>query len=350
MLKQASHFRLSGVPITCEHYGQGHINTTYRIRTDVGNDYILQKVNHRVFNNPVALMNNVVAVIDFLKKGAKDPRSVLTLVPTVDDKAFYWDGEGEMWRVYEFVAGSLTLERVETPMDFYESGAAFGSFQRSLAGFDARMLVETIPRFHDTPHRYTQLKEAIKSDAAGRLKEVGREVSFLTEREDYACKLMQMLAEGSLPLRVTHNDTKLNNVLFDKDTRKALCVIDLDTVMPGLSVNDFGDSIRYGASTAAEDEVDLERVTLSLEMFEAYTRGYLSHCELADVERDCLCDGAKMMTLECGIRFLTDYLNGDIYFNIARPGHNLDRARTQLRLVADMERKWDSMRRIVDMM
>ena len=344
----AACFALKGTPVSCELYGNGHINTTCLVRTDTGNKYILQKINRHVFHDPEALMRNIAAVTGFLRRSVTDSRSVLNLVPTRNGEPFHRDEDGEIWRVYDYVSGSIVLERAETPYDFRESGAAFGRFQRQLTDFDATSLIETIPKFHDTPHRYAQLKEAIKKDTAGRVKDAEREISFAMERESCAQTLMCLQTDGTLPLRVTHNDTKLNNVLFDRDTRKALCVIDLDTVMPGLAVNDFGDSIRFGASTAAEDETDLDKVSLSLELFEAYTVGYLSNSGLTDAERACLCDGAKMMTLECGIRFLADYLSGDVYFRTARPGHNLDRARTQLKLVADMERKWDEMRNIVE--
>ena len=347
MIERTTRFMLTGMPVYCEPYGNGHINTTSLVKTDMGCEYILQKVNKHVFKEPKSLMRNVAAVTDYLKQSAEDPRSVLTLIPTLEGDPFYFDEDGETWRVYDFVANSLALERAETPDDFYESGVAFGRFQKALTGFDASILSETIPRFHDTPNRYKQLRDAMRSDPMDRLREVKVELDFVFAQEDYAQTLVCLQIEGTLPLRVTHNDTKLNNVLFDSNTRKALCVIDLDTVMPGLSANDFGDSIRFGASTAAEDEVDLSKVSLSMAMFEAYTRGYISSSDLTSAERIHLCDGAKMMTLECGIRFLTDYLAGDTYFRIGRPSHNLDRARTQFKLVTDMELKWSKMQQIV---
>ena len=226
---------------------------------------------------------------------------------------------------------------------------AFGTFQNQLADFPAETLSETIPRFHDTPNRYTLLREAINADRMGRVKDVQYEIGFYLFHEAEAGVLMDMSRRGELPLRVTHNDTKLNNVMLDKRLRTPLCVIDLDTVMPGLVANDFGDGIRFGASTAAEDERDLSKVTMSLELFEAYAGGFLGACgkRLNQGEIETLPMGAKLMTLECGVRFLTDYLNGDVYFHITRPEQNLDRARTQMTLVKDMETKWDRMQRII---
>ena len=255
------------------------------------------------------------------------------------------DGDGEYWRMYSFISDSVCYQHTRSGELLRESGAAFGAFQRSLAEFPARELCETIPRFHDTPNRYAAFKAALDSDAHGRAKYVGREIDFILEREEYAGVLMSRRAEGALPLRVTHNDTKLNNVLFDRRTKKSLCVIDLDTVMPGLSVLDFGDSIRFGASTAAEDERDLDKVSFSQPLFEAYAEGFLSVCgeSLTECEIDSLCDGAAVITLENGVRFLTDYLSGDVYYRVSYDGHNLDRCRTQLKLVACMESRRDAM-------
>ena len=294
-------------------------------------------------------MRNIAAVTGYLARRDPDPRRVLTLVPTHEGAPYCVDAEGEYWRVYEFVTDSLCLDRAETAEDFYQSGVAFGPFQTQLADFPAETLSETIARFHDTPARYEALRAAIRADALGRAKDAEPELRFALEREQAAAELMRLLREGKLPLRVTHNDTKLNNVMLDRATRAPLCVIDLDTVMPGLVANDFGDSIRFGASTAAEDEKDLDRVSLSLPLYETFARGFVGACgaRLTQLERDTLPVGAKLMTLECGVRFLTDYLQGDTYFAIHRPEHNLDRCRTQFRLVADMERKWDEMGEIV---
>ena len=344
-----SRFVLDGNPVSCERYGNGHINHTYLLLTDKPHAYILQGLNTRVFKDIPGLMNNLIAVTDYLRKQDDDPRHVLTLVPTTDGKPYLATEDGEYWRLYEFVTDSLCLDKPESLNDLHQSGVAFGRFQNQLAGFPAETLTETIPRFHDTPNRYELLKQAVHENRAGRLVEVQYELGFYMTHEREAATLMDMCRRGELPLRVTHNDTKLNNVMLDKDLRTPLCVIDLDTVMPGLAANDFGDSIRFGASTAAEDEKDLDKVTMSLELFEAYARGFLSECgkRLTQNEIETLPMGAKLMTLECGVRFLTDYLNGDIYFHVARPEHNLDRARTQMKLVQDMETKWGRMQQIV---
>ena len=259
------------------------------------------------------------------------------------------EAEGEFYRMYDFVHDSICLDAPETDEDFYQSAVAFGSFQRQLADFPANELSETIPRFHDTPNRYRALRAAIEKDALGRAASCREEIEFALTREADAAVMMNLLAAGELPLRVTHNDTKLNNVMLDAKTRKPLCVIDLDTVMPGLAANDFGDSIRFGANTGAEDEKDLKKISLSLARYEAFARGFLEACGMAltPKEIETLPWGAKLMTLECGVRFLTDYLEGDTYFRIHRPEHNLDRTRTQFALVADMEKKWTQMCDIV---
>ena len=343
------HFQLDGLPISCARYGSGHINETYLLVTSRPHLYILQKLNPRVFGNLTGLMNNVIAVTEHLRKKDPDPRHSLILVPTVDGKPYLMTDNGECWRLYEFVLNSLCMDKPETSEDFRQSGVAFGQFQNQLADFLAETLVETIPHFHDTPDRYRLFREAIAADKAGRLKAVKADVDAYLAHEEEAATLINLLNVGELPLRVTHNDTKLNNVMLDLSTRQPLCVIDLDTVMPGLAANDFGDSIRFGASTAAEDEKDLSKVTMSLDLFRIYAEGFLSACgsRLTDKEIETLPMGAKLMTLECGVRFLTDYLNGDIYFRVAYPEHNLDRCRTQLKLVTDMETKWDEMQQII---
>lgn len=343
-------FQLEGTPIYCERYGNGHINETYHVKTDTGREYILQLINHHVFRDVPALMENITAVTRHLASRDSRPRHVLTLVPTADGETYAKDADGEYWRLYDFITESLCLDKPETAADFYQSGVAFGTFQNLLADFPADTLHETIPRFHDTPNRYANLHKAIKEDVCGRAANVQSEIERALGWEKDADALMSLYREGTLPLRVTHNDTKLNNVMLDAKTRQALCVIDLDTVMPGFAANDFGDSIRFGAATAAEDETDLSKMTMSLELYETYAKGFLGACgsRLTQTEIGSLPMGAKLMTLECGIRFLTDYLQGDVYFHIRRPGHNLDRCRTQLQLVADMETKWDKMCEIVE--
>ena len=341
-------FAIAGEAASCERYGNGHINETYLAVSTSGARYILQKINQTVFRDVPALMRNISSVCEFLRARDPDPRHSMRIVPPREGGSFLCDESGAAWRMYDFVEDSLCLEAPETAEDFYQSAVAFGTFQRQLAEFPAETLAETIPHFHDTPDRFRQLHEAADSDPLGRKKLVARELEFAFAREEEAGALVGMLAKGELPLRVTHNDTKLNNVMFDASTRKPLCVIDLDTVMPGLAAYDFGDSIRFGASTAAEDERDLEKVTMSLPLFETFVRGFTSACTtLTANERETLPMGAKLMTLECGIRFLADYLVGDTYFRIHRPDHNLDRCRTQFKLVADMEAKWAEMARIV---
>lgn len=344
-----SQFRLSGRVIDCTRLGGGHINRTYLLVTAKPHLYILQWLNGNVFKNLTGLMANVVAVTEYLHRQSDDPRSALTLVPTLTGQPYLLTPEGDCWRVYEYITDSICLEAAETPDDLRQSGVAFGMFQNQLADFPAATLTETIPHFHDTPDRFRLLREAVHADAFCRLEGVRGDVERYLAHEKEADTLHALLRAGELPLRVTHNDTKLTNVMLDETTRRPLCVIDLDTVMPGLAAHDYGDAIRFGASTAAEDETDLRRVSLSMEMYEAFTEGFLSACgeRLTPKEIETLPMGAKLMTLECGVRFLTDYLNGDVYFATSRPGQNLDRARTQLTLAEDMERHWDEMQAVI---
>ena len=348
MKKILQQFRLDAPAVSCDKYGCGHINETYLVVTEQQTRYILQKINHHIFKDVPALMGNIAAVTNHLAKQTDDPRRVLTLVPKTEGQSYYQSEDGCYWRVYVFVEDAVCLQLPETPMDFYESAVAFGSFQQMLKDFPAETLCEVIPNFHNTADRYRIFHEVLAKDPMGRAKEVASEIRFVLDREEEAGTLVRLLQAGKLPLRVTHNDTKLNNVMLDAQTRTALCVIDLDTVMPGLSLYDFGDSIRFGAASAAEDEQDLSKMEMRLDLFEIYTKGFLSACPgLTETEREMLPMGAKLMTLECGVRFLTDYLDGDHYFATHRPGHNLDRARTQFKLVADMETKWEQMHQIV---
>ena len=342
-------FSLDSKPISCERYGCGHINVTYLVVTESGRRYILQKINNNIFKDVPGLMGNIAAVTKYLRTIISDPRGVLTLVPTTDGADYLEFEDGSFWRVYDFVEQSLCLQAPESADDFYQSAVAFGTFQQQLKDFPAETLCEVIPNFHNTVDRYRIFKEALAADVCGRAASVKAEIDFALAREEEAGTLVNMLAEGKLPLRVTHNDTKLNNVMLDEATRKPLCVIDLDTTMPGLSLYDFGDSIRFGAATAAEDEKDLSKMVMDINLFETYTKGFLSACPgLTQNERDMLPMGAKLMTLECGVRFLTDYLSGDTYFRTHYEGQNLDRCRTQFKLVADMESKWEEMKRIVE--
>ena len=341
-------FPLRGRVVLLEPYGSGHINDTYRVVTDRGVQYILQRINRHVFPNVEGLMANISAVTAFLGARGKDPREAMSLVRTRADKAYFEDAEGGCWRVYDFIENSVCLQKIEKPADFYECGLAFGRFQGIMAEFPAETLVETIPDFHNTPDRFEKLRKAVAADAAGRAADVSEEIDFALSLESEAGRLHAMRLSGELPTRVTHNDTKINNVLMDRYSGKALCVIDLDTVMPGLAAYDFGDSIRFGAASAAEDEEDLGRMRLDVDLFETYARGYLNACEsLTRPERETLPLGAFTMTLECGVRFLTDYLDGDRYFKIHRPDHNLLRCRTQFTLAADIRRHMPQLSRIV---
>ncbi len=344
-----SQFRLDGRVIACTPTGGGHINRTYLVVTSRPRLYILQWLNGQVFKDLTGVMRNVVAVTEYLHARVEDPRGTLTLVPTCSGKPYLLTEAGDVWRVYDYILDSVCLSAAESSEDLRQSGVAFGAFQNQLADFPAASLKETIPHFHDTPDRFRIFREAIAEDRAGRLSSVQDEVARYLAHEGEADVLHALLRSGEIPLRVTHNDTKLTNVMLDDATRAPLCVIDLDTVMPGLAAHDFGDAIRFGASTAAEDEPDLDKVEMSLEMYEAFTEGFLSACgdRLNRREVETLPWGAKLMTLECGVRFLTDYLNGDVYFATHRPDQNLDRARTQLKLVEDMERKWDEMNAVI---
>ena len=347
MEKAVYAFRLCGEPVKCTPFGHGHINSTFKIETDQGNEYVLQRINTYVFKDPIGLMNNAGAITDYIRERVNDPRLALHFLTTKDGKFYYEDEKGEFWRMYDFVGG-FCLDTPEREEDFYQSALAFGRFQQMLSEFPAETLAETIPEFHNTIDRYRQFKESVAADRMGRLETCKADVEFLLAREEMGSRLQKLREAQVLPLRVTHNDTKLNNVLLDKVTRESLCVLDLDTVMPGLSAYDFGDSIRFGAATAAEDERDTSKMEMDLHLFEVYTRGFLEAAtNLTDEELRALPMGAYTMTLECATRFLKDYLDGDVYFSVKYPEHNLVRARTQIKLVADMETKLDEMNAIV---
>jgi len=353
----ASRFAIEGRFLMAEPYGCGHINSTYCLYYDREScppmRVILQKINTDIFRDPEGLMNNIALVTDHIRsKNTDSPdvdRCTLTVIPTVEGDLFYRNEEGDCYRAYVFVENSFSLQQVENAAQFESLAATFGTFQNQLADFDASQLTESIPDFHNTVKRYEAFERAVEENLVGRAETVAEEIAFAKARKADASCLLEELKVGNLPLRVTHNDTKLNNVLFDADSGKALCVIDLDTVMPGLVHYDFGDSIRFGASTAAEDEKDLSKVEMDLSLFEAYTRGFLATCgkTLTEKEIAYLPFSAKLLTYECGMRFLTDYLNGDTYFKIHYPDQNLDRCRTQFKLVADMEEKMETMQHIV---
>ncbi|MCR5788521.1 MAG: aminoglycoside phosphotransferase family protein [Lachnospiraceae bacterium] len=341
-------FRLEGDLVSFRPFGAGHINRTWRLKTSQGKRYVLQRINRTVFTDVPGLMENVTAVTRYLSERTNDPRECLHLIETKDGRTWYQAPNREYYRIYDYIGDAICLQHAEHPSDFYESAVAFGRFQKLLGDFPAETLHETIPDFHHTPKRYLKFRQVVQDDPCGRVKEVGEEIDFLLAREAEAGILQSKRESGELPLRVTHNDTKLNNVMLDQKTRKALCVIDLDTVMPGLAAYDFGDGIRFGASTAAEDEKDLSRVNLDLKLYACFAEGFIKACEnLSKEEIEALPFGAKLMTLENGLRFLTDYLEGDHYYHIEYADQNLDRCRTQLKLVRDTEEKWDEIRKLV---
>ena len=343
-----SEFNLKSKIKSC---GNGHINSTY-CTEDL--KYILQSININVFKNPDELMQNIVNVTGFLKKkiieNHGDPeRETMTVVKTSDGKSYYRVDSDNAFRVYKFISGTKTIENGATAKDMYSAGKCFGKFTKMLDDFPIETLFETIKDFHNTPKRVEALKEAIKKDAAGRKAYAEKEIEFALKNAEFADKVTKGLASGEIPLRVTHNDTKINNILFDENSGEALCVIDLDTVMPGSMLYDFGDALRIGASTAAEDETDLTKVRFDEEIFKAFAKGYIG--EVGDVmteaEAERFAFSVKLMVYECGIRFLTDYLDGDIYFKIHRENHNLERARNQFRLVTEIADKEDILNEIV---
>lgn len=351
------HFMLEGTVTEVIPYGSGHINDTYRVtfqKDGQEKQYILQRINNEIFRDPDQLMENIVRVTSFLTEkirsnGGNPDRETLQVIPAEDGGSYYKDPEGRCFRVYPFITDSVSYDLAENAEDFRRSGYAFGNFQYLLADFPAAQLHETIRNFHNTADRFQNFRKAVEADVMGRASQVQEEIRFVMDREKDCHFFGDLLEKGELPLRVTHNDTKLNNVLFDRDSGNAICVIDLDTVMPGFAAHDFGDAIRFGASTALEDEKDLSRVSCDMNLFRAYFEGFMEGCRgaLTKKEVETLPMGARIMTLECGMRFLTDYLEGDTYFKTHYPEHNLDRTRTQLKLVKDMEEKWETMAEIV---
>lgn len=337
-------------------YGNGHINDTYALTYDKGGvarRYILQKMNKCVFPDIVTLMHNVALVTDFLAKkieerGGDRERETLTLIRTKKGENYYVDGDGESWRAFLFIENTLSYQTAAGAEVLEDAGRAFGTFIAGLADFDASKLGEVIEKFHDTRDRYAKFLAALRADKAGRAAQVEKEAKFVTDRKGYCSRVTSMLESGQIPLRVTHNDTKLNNVLVDADTKKAVCVVDLDTIMPGSLLYDFGDAVRFGCSTAAEDEKDLSKVDFDIDLYEAFTKGFLAGTgdSITQTELDNLAFGAVLMTYECGMRFLTDYLDGDHYFKTAYPEHNLVRCRTQFRLVEKMEARLAEMNAI----
>lgn len=349
----ASMFLPNEAIVNCSILGNGHINTTYLVTTE-NCKYVLQKINTSIFKDVDALMSNIQGVTHFIRnKHRNDGRSyenrTLHFIPSPDKKR-YLSHNGNAYRMYIYIDNVFTVDKMERVENFYSAGLGFGEFANILSDFDASQLHETIKNFHNTPSRYNDFENAVKANLSGRLNEVLPEVEFIRARKDFTSLFVDKLSNGTLPLRVTHNDTKINNILFDNKTGKPVAVIDLDTVMPGSYLYDFGDAIRSGATYAAEDERDLSIVIFDLELYEAFTKGYLTMCgkSLTPMEIEMLPYASIMLTLECGMRFLTDHLNGDTYFRISREGHNLDRARTQFTLVQQMENNIDKMKEIIN--
>ncbi len=349
-------YRFPGTVKSVTRYGNGHINDTFCVvcQTETGLcRFILQGLSLAAFPDQDALMENMIGITSFLRKkiiarGGDPTRETLTLIPTADGKDYFTESSGKVWRLTPFIENTMCID-IATAELFEASARSFGRFQCLLADYPASTLHETIAHFHDTENRYQRFIAALEADKLGRAAEVSEEIAFVKARKEDCSVAVRALREGKLPLRVTHNDTKLGNILFDKDSGEGICVIDLDTTMPGLSIYDFGDSIRSGANHNVEDEPDLSKVNFDLSLFEAYTRGFLQGAQgfLTPAELEYLPWGARLMALECGIRFLTDYLDGDNYFRIHYPQQNLARCRTQFKLVRDMEAHFDTMHAIV---
>jgi len=352
-------FCFEGEFIGAEHIPSGHINDSYaawfRKPDGTYHRYLLQRINHHVFRSPEELMANIAGITAHLRTkivagGGNPLRETITLIPCAQGNSFYQTLDGDYWRAALFIEGAKTYDVVKNLAHVYGAAKAFGNFQRLVSDFPVDQLHETIPAFHHTPKRFDAFVAAVERDAHNRAASVRAEIEFVERRAGETSVLVDLLAQGRLPLRVTHNDTKFNNVLIDDATGEGICVIDLDTVMPGLSLYDFGDAVRSGANSAAEDEQDLSMVTVDLGVFEHFTAGYLDAARgfLIPLEIDYLPFSARLMTFECGRRFLTDYLDGDIYFRIHRPDHNLDRSRTQFKMVHDMEARYDQLVSIVE--
>lgn len=356
--KIMARFDVSGTLKSCERYGEGHINETFLAVMENGGaekKYILQKINSNLFKDVDKLMNNIRLVTEFSRKkiverGGDPDRESLSLVYAKDGAAYIYDEASKgYFRVYKFITDAVAYQIVEKPEDFYQSAVAFGDFANLLAQFDATQLYEVLPDFHNTVKRFENFEKSLKADKFNRAKDVRKEIEFVLQRKDYCSKIVDLLASGKMPTKVTHNDTKLNNVMLDAKTGKYVAVIDLDTIMPGSICYDFGDSIRFGCNTGAEDEPDLTKVNFDINLFEVYAKGYLGALgkSVTKTEKENLAFGAILMTYECGMRFLADYLDGDVYFRTHRAGQNVDRCRTQFKLIEDMEKVFDKMNAIV---
>jgi len=354
----ARQFAISGSFQEGRPYGGGHINDTYILTYTQGtrsSRYILQRVNHHVFKDPAKLMDNLVRVTAHLRhrllaEGCTDlSRRVLTVVSTCDQAPYYSDPDGNVWRALVFIEGTVTVEVPDSPDQIYQAAKAFGHFEAMLSDLPGPPLYETIPDFHHGPKRYLAFQTILDSDPCNRAALASKEIAFLHHHADILVGPSRLAAEGLIPLRVTHNDTKVNNVLLDRMTGEGLCVIDLDTVMPGLVLYDVGDIVRTSASAAAEDEPDLSKVEFSLDRFEAIVHGFMTGAggSLKSCEVEHLVQAGQFMTLVMGTRFLTDFLQGDTYYKVHRPNHNLDRCRVQLRLIQSMIDRQDQMDQIV---
>jgi len=340
----SSQFVLTGDFIDFETIKNGNINNTFKLIYSDNRFYLLQQINTNVFKNSEALINNIDKVTSFLRQ-KNSKMECLYCFPTFNGDKHFVDKNRLLWRVYNYIDNSVCYNTLTSPELFFKTGAAFGEFQKLLSDFPIDELMETIPGFHDTAKRYDTFLNSLSLDVKNRAKDCAPEIDFVKSRAADTHVLTDLIAKGELPIRVTHNDTKLNNILFDADTLEPKCVVDLDTVMPGSALYDFGDAIRSGASTAEEDETDLSKVTCDLTLYEAYVKGYLSTAgeSLTEKEIEYLPFSAKLLSLECGIRFLTDYLDGDVYFKTLFPEQNLIRCRTQFKLVEDIETKIDKM-------
>jgi len=352
-------FQIYGEILHAETCKIGHINETYSATYDQGGmrvRYIHQKINPSVFKDPATLMKNVVRVTNHLHRklegmNVRDiTRRCLTLVPTRDGKSSYCNGSGECWRTFVFVEGVQTFESVQSPQQAFQAGKAFGFFQNLLVDLPGPRLAETIPHFHHTRKRFQALQKAVQNDHFNRAQSAKAEIEFALKREPAVDIILKALAAGRIPERITHNDTKFNNVMLDIVTGEAMCVVDLDTVMPGCVLYDFGDMVRTTTSPTMEDELDLSKVRMQMPMFKKLAEGYLTTASqfLTKAEKSYIAFAGKLITLTIGLRFLTDYLVGDTYFRIHRPGHNLDRCRTQFRLVESIEQQEEDMQAHVD--
>ena len=354
----AKHFKIPGELVTAELYGNGHINDTYKAvyRVDGKNRHVIhQRINHQVFKNPKAQMENIERVTSHIRQKCVNEhpdqvaRHTLSVVPTEDGQPIFIDEQGNYWRTYEYIKGTQSYEVAVTPEQARQAARAFGRFQKELSDLPGDRLHEIIPDFHNTPMRVEALEKAIADDPADRVKTAGPEIEFALGLKDIAPVLIKLYEEQKIPERIVHNDTKFNNILFDLKTREAICVTDLDTVMPGFIHYDFGDMVRTTTSFAEEDETDLSKVVFQLPMFEALARGYLEEMEevLNETEKEYLVFSGKLITYEIGIRFLTDHLLGDSYFKTSRENHNLDRCRTQFKLIESMQEAEGEMHRVV---